>query len=88
MKLRFYPKTYTVRELLLKRIAEAKKGLEEDVASLEKARDPKALIVGVADPQHLEHLVKAGEQLVADRMDELAMLDSHAPSEVLCEIEV
>lgn len=84
MKVRFYPKTEAVRNVLVDRIKSAQVATEEVAKSINEA----SLIV---IPGHLEAL-KASHMAhnsdLCELREQLALLESHGPPEVMCEIDL
>ncbi len=87
MKLRIYPKTETVKDLLQARLDDANNEIFDLEAKLETLQQSRLVAVN-GDQKSLATLIELRTQM-ADRLtDELVLLHSHSPSEVMVELDI
>ncbi len=86
MKIRFYPKTESVRNVLVGRINEAQELFEEDASAVANAVNNLVKVPG--ELEMLTRMAEASSIRVKDLKSQLTLLESHGPPEVMCEIEL
>lgn len=87
MKVRFFPKTEAVRNVLVGRINDTQAALEEVAKSINDVELPYAIVLpGQTEMLKSSHLAHTAD--LNDLKSQLSLLESHGPPEVMCEIDL
>lgn len=86
MRVRFYPKTEAVRNVLIERLDRAVANLAEDAEAHKRAKE--AWVQVPSELAGLQLMVDADVQGIEDLKSQLSLLESHGPPEVMCEIDL
>ncbi len=84
MKVRFYPKTDTVRAVIQTRITDEETFMAANKAELATA----GVIVRPGHGEALHHLIRRSENRIKELGGELALLNSHEPPELMVELDL
>jgi hypothetical protein len=88
MKIRIYPQKNLVVDIINVRLADAKKDQESDQAELTKLTDGTIKVIRPGQDTALKHLMNQREQFIKQLENQLQLLESHAVTEVMTEIEL